>query len=66
VQILNVQQAANYTCLSKSSLEKLRVDSVGSLDIEVEASVVEDRVNLDCWLTRKKVANTSQSIVIGA
>jgi hypothetical protein len=60
VETLNVIQAATYTNLSKSSLDKLRVYGGGPLYIKVGARVVYDRVDLDSWLVGKKVANTSQ------
>ena len=60
METLNVKQAADYTSLSKSSLDKLRVYGGGPLYIKVGARVVYDRVDLDTWLIGKKVANTSQ------
>jgi hypothetical protein len=60
METLNVFQAANYTKLSKSSLDKLRVYGGGPVYIKVGARVVYDRVDLDTWLTGKKVANTSE------
>ena len=63
---LNVVQAADYTSISKSSLDKLRVYGGGPLYIKVGARVVYDRVDLDTWLTGKKIANTSQSISIAS
>jgi hypothetical protein len=62
VETLNVPQAATYTSLSKSSLDKLRVYGGGPLYIKVGARVVYDRVDLDTWLIGKKIANTSQAI----
>jgi hypothetical protein len=61
MQTLNVIQAANYTSLSKSSLDKLGVYGGGPRYIKVGARVVNDRVDLDSWLAGKKIANTSQS-----
>jgi hypothetical protein len=55
---LNVLHAADYTKLSKSSLDKLRVYGGGPLYIKVGARVVYDRVDLDTWLIGKKVANS--------
>jgi predicted DNA-binding transcriptional regulator AlpA len=66
MEVLNVIKAADYTGLSKSSLDKLRVYGGGPLYIKVGARVVYDRVDLDTWLTGKKVANTSQSANIAA
>jgi hypothetical protein len=58
---LNVSQAATYTSLSKSSLDKLRIYGGGPLYIKVGARVVYDSVDLDTWLIGRKVANTSQA-----
>jgi hypothetical protein len=66
VETLNVIQAANYTSISKSSLDKLRVYGGGPLYIKVGARVVYDRVDLDTWLVGKKVANTSQQIAVAS
>jgi hypothetical protein len=63
---LNVIQAATYTSLSKSSLDKLRVYGGGPLYIKVGAGVVYDRVDLDTWLIGKKMANTSQPIAVAS
>ena len=62
METLNVIQAASYTNISKSSLDKLRVCGGGPLYIKVGARVVYDRIDLDTWLIGKKVANTSQQI----
>lgn len=64
--MLNVVQAAAYTSLSKSSLDKLRVYGGGPLYIKVGAQVVYDKIDLDTWLTGKKVANTSQQIAVAS
>ena len=61
---LNVIEAASYTNLSKSSLNKLRVYGGGPLYIKVGARVVYDRIDLDTWLIGKKVANTSQAMSV--
>jgi hypothetical protein len=66
MQTLNVVQAADYTTISKSSLDKLRVYGGGPIYIKVGARVVYDRVDLDTWLTGKKVANSSQPISIAS
>jgi len=66
VEVLNVIKAADYTGLSKSSLDKLRVYGGGPLYIKVGARVVYDRVDLDAWLVGKKVANTSQQIAVAS
>lgn len=66
MEVLNVIKAADYTGLSKSSLDKLRVYGGGPLYIKVGARVVYDRVDLDAWLVGKKVANTSQQIAVAS
>jgi hypothetical protein len=66
MQTLNVLQASDYTGLSKSSLDKLRVYGGGPLYIKVGARVVYDRVDLDTWLIDRKVGNTSQSDMCAA
>jgi hypothetical protein len=66
METLSVIQAATYTSLSKSSLDKLRVYGGGPLYIKVGARVVYDRVDLDSWLVGKKVANTSQGTAVAS
>jgi hypothetical protein len=66
VETLTVVQAAYYTSISKSSLDKLRVYGGGPLYIKVGARVVYDRVDLDTWLIGKKVANTSQHVAVAS
>ena len=66
METLNVIQAASYTNLSKSSLDRLRVYGGGALYIKVGARVVYDRVDLDTWLIGKKVANTSQQVAVAS
>ena len=66
METLNVIQAASYTNLSKSSLDKRRVYGGGPLYIKVGARVVYDRVDLDTWLIGKKVANTSQQVAVAS
>jgi predicted DNA-binding transcriptional regulator AlpA len=66
METLSVPQAATYTSLSKSSLDKLRVYGGGPLYIKVGARVVYDRLDLDTWLIGKKVANTSQHIAVAS
>jgi predicted DNA-binding transcriptional regulator AlpA len=66
MEALNVPQAANYTSLSKSTLDKLRVYGDGPLYIKVGARVVYDRIDLDTWLIGKKVANTSQQMAVAS
>jgi hypothetical protein len=66
METLNVIQAANYTNLSKSSLDKLRVYGGGPLYIKAGARVVYDRIDLDTWLIARKVANTSQPMAVAS
>ena len=56
MQTLNVVEASDYTGLSKSSLDKLRVYGGGPPYIKVGARVIYDRLDLDTWLIGKKVA----------
>ena len=60
MQALNVIEAADYTGLSKSYLNKQRVYGGGPLYIKCGRRVVYDRVDLDSWLVGMKIANTSQ------
>ncbi|QIG92439.1 helix-turn-helix transcriptional regulator [Bradyrhizobium sp. 6(2017)] len=64
--MLNVKQAAEYTGLSKSSLDKLRIYGGGPIFIKLGARVVYDSTDIDSWLASKKVANTSQAPGIAA
>jgi predicted DNA-binding transcriptional regulator AlpA len=66
METLSVPQAATYTNLSKSSLDKLRVYGGGPLYIKVGARVVYDRIDLDTWLIGRKIANTSQAIAVAS
>ena len=66
METLNVIQAATYTNISKSSLDKLRVYGGGPLYIKVGARVIYDRLDLDTWLIGKKVANTSQQVAVAS
>jgi predicted DNA-binding transcriptional regulator AlpA len=59
---LNVSEAAAYTGISKSSLNKRRVYGDGPLFIKVGSRVVYDRADLDAWLAARKVANTSKQL----
>jgi predicted DNA-binding transcriptional regulator AlpA len=63
---LGVVEAAKYSNLSKSNMNKLRVYGGGPLYIKVGARVVYDRSDIDTWLTDKKVANTSQQVVVAS
>ncbi len=58
---LHVREAAAYVGLSKSSLDKLRLDGGGPLFLKLGKRVVYDAVDLDAWLDGKRVANTAQA-----
>ena len=58
---LRVIEAARYTGLSKSTLDKLRVYGGGPIYIKLGKRVVYDGADLEAWLASKKVANTSQA-----
>ena len=66
METLSVPQAATYTSISKSSLDKLRVYGGGPPYIKVGARVIYDRIDLDSWLVGKKVANTSQAMAVAS
>ena len=66
METLSVPQAATYTSISKSSLDKLRVYGGGPPYIKVGARVIYDRIDLDTWLVGKKVANTSQAMAVAS
>ena len=59
METLRVPDAARYTGLSKSTLDKLRVYGGGPIYIKVGKAVIYDRADLDRWLAGKRVANTS-------
>jgi Helix-turn-helix domain len=61
MNILNVSEAAEYAGVSPSYLNKRRVYGGGPLFIKVGRRVVYDRGNLDAWLTKQTVANTSEA-----
>jgi hypothetical protein len=66
MQILSVREAATYTNISKSSLDKLRVYGGGPVFIKVGARVVYDTFDLNTWLMGKRVANTSQPVAVAS
>jgi len=66
METLSVTQAAAYTGISKSSLDKKRVYGDGPLYIKAGARVVYDRLDLDTWLIGKKIANTSQQVAVAS
>ena len=66
METLRVADAACYTGLSKSTLDKLRVYGGGPLYLKLGKRVVYDRVDLDTWLADKKIANTSGAKAVAA
>lgn len=57
--MLRTPEAASYTGLAASTLEKLRVHGDGPLYIRVGRVVVYDPDDLDAWLDAHKRASTS-------
>ena len=57
---LNVMEAAEYTGISVSTLNKLRVFGGGSVYTKVGRRVVYEAVDLDAWLAAKRRTSTSQ------
>ena len=58
---LRTRQAAAYTGLAKSTLEKLRVHGGGCPYIRVGRVVIYDPDDLDAWLASHKRRSTSES-----
>jgi excisionase family DNA binding protein len=56
---LRTKQAAAYTGITKSTLEKLRVYGGGSPYIRIGRVVLYDPVDLDAWLASHKRHSTS-------
>lgn len=56
---LRTRQAAAYTGLAKSTLEKLRCNGGGAPYIRVGRVVLYDPDDLDAWLSAHKRRNTS-------
>ena len=56
---LNVMEAADYTGISVSTLNKLRVFGGGSVYTKVGRRVVYEAVDLDAWLAAKRRTSTS-------
>lgn len=63
---LNVTQAAAYTGISKSTLDKRRVYGNGPTYFKIGARVIYNQADLDTWLCARKVANTSKPFVTAA
>lgn len=58
-RMLRTEDAANYTGLSASTLNKLRLTGGGPEYIKVGKSVVYDPADLDTWLSSKRRRSTS-------
>lgn len=58
---LRTRQAAAYTGLAKSTLEKLRVSGTGSPYIRVGRVVLYDPDDLDAWLASHRRRSTSDN-----
>ena len=57
---LRTKEAANYTGLSSSLLEKLRVFGGGPAYLKIGRAVVYNTADLDLWLSGHRCAHTSQ------
>ena len=57
---LRTREAAAYTGLAKSTLEKLRVSGKGCRDIRVGRAVLYDPDDLDNWLAAHRRQSTSE------
>jgi hypothetical protein len=58
---LPVEAAANYTGISVSTLNKLRVFGGGPIFLKLGRRVVYDPVDLDTWLAGKRRRSTSHT-----
>jgi excisionase family DNA binding protein len=58
-RMLRTREAATYTGLAKSTLEKLRVRGGGCPYIRVGRVVVYDPTDLDAWLASHRRTSTS-------
>jgi len=56
---MNVNTAAAYCCLSKSTLDKYRVTGNGPMFIKLGKKVVYELTDLDGWIAQNKHANTA-------
>ena len=60
-RMLRTRDAAAYTGLAKSTLEKLRVSGGGCPYIRVGRVVIYDPADLDSWLASHRRASTSDN-----
>ncbi|OOO32844.1 DNA-binding protein [Rhizobium sophoriradicis] len=58
-RMLRTEDAANYTGLSASTLNKFRLSGEGPSYIKIGKSVVYDPADLDKWLSSKRRRSTS-------
>ncbi len=58
---LTVEEAATYTGLSPSTLNKLRVFGDGPVFLKLGRRVVYDTADLDAWLASKRRTSTSDN-----
>ena len=58
-RMLRTEDAANYTGVSASTLNKLRLAGGGPEYIKIGKSVVYDPTDLDSWLSSKRRRSTS-------
>ncbi|HEY8595152.1 MAG TPA: helix-turn-helix domain-containing protein [Devosiaceae bacterium] len=58
-RMLRTREAAAYTGLAKSTLEKLRVSGEGAPYIRIGRAVLYDQDDLDTWLAAHRRRSTS-------
>lgn len=56
---LKVKDAADYTGLSVSTLNKMRLTGVGPIFIKAGRAVIYDAADLDAWLSARRRRSTS-------
>jgi len=61
-KMLRTREAAAYTGLAKSTLEKLRVQGGGCPYIRIGRVVVYDPADLDAWLAAHRRKSTSDAL----
>lgn len=61
LRLLNVAEAAAYTGISASTLNKLRVFGGGSVYTKCGRRVVYSAADLDAWLSTKRRSSTSDA-----
>ena len=59
--LLNVEGAAQRLCVSKSYLNKLRVEGTGPVYCKLGRAVRYRSSDLDGWIASRKTTNTSQT-----